>query len=147
MAATTHKYHTNGHSSLNIGAGDTIFGSIPRFWCSRNLLDGLLLLFDHFINKQIQYGCQNPAIAYFIVIDLHSAWGILLSITALLLSKISPKFDNESLAMILIGNIITGAVCFQTTYLQVALGILKRINKMLITELYEYSVCCSYYEV
>ena len=29
------------------------------------------------------------------------------------------KFDNESLAMILIGNIITGIVCFQSTDLHV----------------------------
>ena len=78
--------------------------------------------------------------------DLHSAWGILLSITALLLSKISPKFDNEALIIILIGNIITSAVCSQTTDLQVALGILMRRNKMLITELYKYYVCCSYDE-
>ena len=98
---------------------------------------------------KIQYGRQNPAIAYFVVIDLLSAWGILLSITALLLFKISPKFDNESLAMILIRNIITGAVCSQTTYLQVALEILMgmRPNKMLITELYKYSFCCSYDEI
>jgi len=42
--------------------------------------------------------------------------------TALLLSKISSKFDNDSLSMILIGNIITGTVCSQSTDLQTALG-------------------------
>ena len=46
--------------------------------------------------------------------------------------------------MILIGNIITGTVCSQTTDLQIALGILMRRNKMLITELCKYSVFCSY---
>ena len=46
--------------------------------------------------------------------------------------------------MILIGNIIAYGVCSQTTDLQVAL---TRHNKMLITELYKYSVCCSYDEV
>ena len=43
MAATIHKYHTNGHNSPTIGARDTIFGSIHRFLCPMNLLDGLLL--------------------------------------------------------------------------------------------------------
>ena len=80
MAATTHKNHTNGHNSPNIGARDTIFGSIPRFLCPMNLLDGLFLWFDYSINIKIQYGrqiiFQNRAIAYFLVIDLHSAWGI-----------------------------------------------------------------------
>lgn len=42
--------------------------------------------------------------------------------TQLLLSKISSKLDKDSLAMILIGNIITGTVCSQPTDLQVALG-------------------------
>ena len=54
---------------------------------------------------------------------------------------------TESLAMTLIGNIITGTVCSQPTYLQVALGVLIRRNKILISELSKYSVCCSYDEV
>ena len=40
---------------------------------------------------------------------------------ALLLSKISSKFDKELLAMTLMGNIITGTVWSQPTDLQVAL--------------------------
>ena len=36
---------------------------------------------------------------------------------ALLLSKISSKFDKESLEMMLIGNIIIGTVCSQATTL------------------------------
>jgi len=67
--------------------------------------------------------------------------------TALLLSKISSKFDKDSLAMMLVGNIITGTVCSQPTDLQVALGVLMRRNKVLISELSKYSVCCSYDEV
>ena len=49
--------------------------------------------------------------------------------------------------MILIGNIITGVTCSESTDLQVALGILMRRNKMLISELAKYSICCSYDEV
>ena len=67
--------------------------------------------------------------------------------TALLLSKISSKFDKDSLAMLLVGNIITGTVCSQTTDLQVALGVLLSRYKLLISELAKYSVCCSYDEV
>ena len=65
---------------------------------------------------------------------------------ALLLTKISNKF-NDSLSQVLIGNIITSVVCCQPTDLQVALGILMRRNKGLISELYKYSVCCSYDEI
>jgi len=56
-------------------------------------------------------------------------------IIALLLSNILTKFDKESQAMMLIGNIITGTVCSQTTDLQVALGVLMRRSKILIAEL------------
>ena len=56
--------------------------------------------------------------------------------TALLLSKISSKFDNDSLSMILIGNIITGTVCSQFTH---SSGIFMRRNKILISELSKYS--------
>ena len=66
---------------------------------------------------------------------------------ALLLSKTSSKFNKESLAMMLIGNIITGTVCSQPTDLQVALGLLMRRNKILVFELSKYSGCCSYDEV
>ena len=38
-------------------------------------------------------------------------------------------------------------MCSQSTYLQVAHGVLKRRNTMLINEIYKYSVCCSYDEV
>jgi len=67
--------------------------------------------------------------------------------TALLLSKISSKFDNDSLSMILIANIITGTVCSQSTDLQTALGIFMMRSKILISELSKYSVRCSYNEV
>ena len=60
---------------------------------------------------------------YHINIDKELAGESVGDATALLLSKISSKFDNESLAMILIGNIITGMVCSQSTDLQVALGV------------------------
>ena len=49
--------------------------------------------------------------------------------------------------MLLVGNIIIGTVCSQTTDLQVALEILMRRNKLLISELAKYSACCSYDEV
>jgi hypothetical protein len=65
----------------------------------------------------------------------------------LLLSKISAKFDKELLAMMWIVNIIRGTVCSQPTDLQVALGLLMRRNKILISELSKYYVCCSYDEV
>ena len=84
---------------------------------------------------------------YHINIDKELARESVSDTTALLLSKISSKFDNDSLAMILIGNIITSVTCSQSTDLQVALGILMRRNKMLISELAKYSICCSYDEV
>ena len=49
--------------------------------------------------------------------------------------------------MILLGNIVTSMVCSQSTDLQIALGVLMQRNKLLITELSKYSVCCSYEEV
>ena len=63
---------------------------------------------------------------------------------SLLLSKIS---SMKSLSQILIGNIITSVVCCQPTDIQIALGVLMRRNKSLISEMYKYAVCCSYDEV
>ena len=60
---------------------------------------------------------------------------------------LSSKFDKELLAMTLISNIITETVCFRPIHFQVALGVLMRRNKILISELSKYSVCCSYDEV
>ena len=85
--------------------------------------------------------------AYHINIDKELARESVGDTTALLLSKILSRFDNNSLTMILIGNMITGEVCSRATDLQVALGVLMRRNKMLISELSKYSICCSYDEV
>ena len=57
---------------------------------------------------------------------------------ALLLSKISSKFDRVA-GNDADRNIITGTVCSQPTYPQVALGVLMRRNKILISELSKYS--------
>ena len=65
---------------------------------------------------------------------------------AVLLSKISSKFDRVA-GNDVDKNIITGTVCSQPTYIQVALGVLIRRNNILISELSKYSVCSSYNEV
>ena len=49
--------------------------------------------------------------------------------------------------IIIVVNISRKNVCCQPTDLQVALGVFMRRNKTLISELYKYSVCCSYDEV
>ena len=63
-----------------------------------------------------------------------------------LLSVITPKFNN-SLQSIMVGNIVCSLVTCQPTPLQIAFGVLLEDHKMLITELYNYAVCCSYDEV
>lgn len=63
-----------------------------------------------------------------------------------LLSVVSPKFA-DSLQSIMVGNIVSSMVTFQPTPLQIALGVLLGDHKMLITELHNYDVCCSYDEV
>ena len=63
-----------------------------------------------------------------------------------LLSVITPKFNN-SLQSIMVGNIVCSLVTCQPTPLQIAFGVLLGDHKMLITELYNYAVCCSYDEV
>lgn len=63
-----------------------------------------------------------------------------------LLSNISTKFQN-SLQSLMIGNIVTSMVTCQPTPMQIAIGVLLGDHKMLIEELYKYSVCCSYDEV
>ena len=61
-----------------------------------------------------------------------------------LLEKISNKFGNTATSA-LIGNIVTSVVTNQPTSLQIALSVLVN-RKTLIEALYEYSVCCSYWE-
>ena len=63
-----------------------------------------------------------------------------------LLSAVTPKFQN-SLQPIMVGNIVCSVVTCQPTPLQIALGMLLGDHKMLITELYNYNMCCSYDEV
>ena len=63
-----------------------------------------------------------------------------------LLKTISKNFANDSLAAILIGNIITSRVANRTTNLLVALGLMVR-EKKVIKHLYDYGVVCSYDEV
>ena len=73
-------------------------------------------------------------------IALQSVSSTLLS----LLKKISSKLDNTP-ADALIGNIVTNVVSTQPTSLQIDLGVLIS-QKILIEELFEYGVCCSYDE-
>ena len=98
-------------------------------------------------NECLALKLKRNVYVYYINIDKELVREAVCDTTALLLSKISFKFDKELLAMTLIGNIVTGTVCSQPTYLQVALGVLMRRNKILISELSKYSVCLSYYEV
>ena len=63
-----------------------------------------------------------------------------------LLSAVTPKFQN-SLQSIMVGNLVCSVVTCQPTPLQIALGVLLGDHKMLITELYNYNICCSYDEV
>lgn len=63
-----------------------------------------------------------------------------------LLAKISPKLEN-TLRAILIGNIVTGTLNNTPTALQIALGILLKDSKEIISQLHEFGVTCTYDEV
>ena len=63
-----------------------------------------------------------------------------------LLSVVSPK-SQDSLQPIMVSNIVCSMVKCQPTPLQLALGVLLGDHKMLITEMHDYGVCCSYDEV
>ena len=63
-----------------------------------------------------------------------------------LLAAVSPKLD-KTLPALLIGNIVTSVVRNQPTDLQVALGVLLRDSKMMVSHMNDYRVTCSYDEV
>ena len=63
-----------------------------------------------------------------------------------LLAKISTKL-NYTPPGILIGNIITNILCNRPTTLQLALGNLIRDSKLLINQMYQFRVTCSYDEI
>ena len=63
-----------------------------------------------------------------------------------LLAKISTKL-NYTPPGILIGNIVTNILCNHPTTLQLALGNLIRDSKLLINQMYQFRVTCSYDEI
>ena len=63
-----------------------------------------------------------------------------------LLASLSTKLDNTPPAL-LIGNIITSVLCHKSTDLQIALGVLLRDSKTILSYTYDYGITCSYDEV
>ncbi len=64
----------------------------------------------------------------------------------MLLAAMSTKFD-KSLPALLIANIITNVITNNSTPLQMALGILLRDSKKIVSHLYDYRITCSYDEL
>ena len=63
-----------------------------------------------------------------------------------LLAKISTKL-NYTPPGILIGNLVTNILCNHPTTLQLAFGNLIRDSKLLINQMYQFGVACSYDEI
>ena len=63
-----------------------------------------------------------------------------------LLGQLSVKLNKRNPAY-MAGNMITGCVRNFPTVLQIALGVLVRDSKALVTKLHEFGVTCSYDEV
>ena len=64
-----------------------------------------------------------------------------------LLSKISPKLNEDSLTSLLIGNIITCNVKKHPIPLQIALGLLIKTHNQILNHLFDNSITCNYDEV
>ena len=79
-------------------------------------------------------------------IDKHIANEDVSSTLQALLSAISEKFD-QSLPALLIGNIITSIVNNFPTDLQIALAVLLRNSKEIVSHMYDYRITCSYDEL
>lgn len=63
-----------------------------------------------------------------------------------LLQKLTPKLDTDSLTSILVGNMVTSVMRSHATPLQIALGVLVH-RKKIIKHLFDYNVTCSYDEM
>ena len=61
----------------------------------------------------------------------------------LLLHKLSPSLNADSLTSLLIGNMVTSVLDHYTTPLQIVLGVLIHRNK-LMQHMYDYNVTFSY---
>ena len=61
----------------------------------------------------------------------------------LLLHKLSPTLNADSLTSLLICNIVTSVLGHHTNPLQIALGVLMQ-RKKIIQHMYEYNMTCSY---
>ena len=64
----------------------------------------------------------------------------------LLLHKLSPSLNADSLTSLLIGNMVTSVLGRHATPLQIALGVLMH-RKKIIQHMYDYNVTCSYDEL
>ena len=64
----------------------------------------------------------------------------------LLLGQLSIKLNNTNPAY-MIGNVVTGCLRNFSTTLQIALGVLVRNSKALVTKLHDFGITCSYDEV
>jgi hypothetical protein len=101
------------------------------------------------VSKQVVRECkavEHDKSSYNKHIDKHIASQSVSDTLQDLLTAISPKLET-SLPALLIGNIITSIVTNRATDLQVALGILMRDSKELLTHMYDYRVTCSYDEI
>ena len=96
----------------------------------------------HKVGKQVlkeSKAAKNDFKSYKKHIDRDDAAGCISETLLKLLSAINPKFKH-SLQAIMVGNFVT---C-QPTPLKIAFGVVLGDNKIIITELYKYNVCCSY---
>ena len=101
------------------------------------------------ISDEIKNECKSMVkdkTQYSIGIDKEQAANSVSQTVKSFLCAISPKLD-DTLPSILIGNIITSVLNNTATDLQVALGVLLRDSKDLISHFHDYHVTCSYDEI
>ena len=79
-------------------------------------------------------------------ISMSIAAGSVSGTIQLLLQKLSPSLEAESLTSLLIGNIVTNVLRNHATPLQIALGVLIN-RKKIIKHMFDYKVTCSYDEL
>jgi len=101
------------------------------------------------IGKQVAKGCKalvRDKASYNTHIDKHRATESVSSALQALLTVVCPNLD-QSLPALLIGNIVTSLVNSEPTNLQIALGVLMRDSKDLLSHMYDYRITCSYDEI
>ena len=102
------------------------------------------------LSKQVIKECKDLHLdksSYRLDLNIHTAEEAISKSLLTFLSALSPKLKSHCLPAIMIGNIITGVLRNQPTDLQIALGVLLRDSKKLLTYMHDYGVTCSYDEV